>query len=295
MASKSRSSQGQPSRKLETVIYTPESRLRHPVKFLQEMWADLLASRNLARQLLIRDIKAQYRQSWLGYIWAFVPAITAGAGLAIAKSSNIINVAETDIPYAAYVMLSMTLWQTFTQSIQAPIAGISGAKAVLAKINIPPEALVLARIGQVLFNFCIKLILIVSIFVWFRIPVSWGTLAAPAGLLHMIALGTAIGLFLTPIASLYTDVSKLLGYAINGWLLVTPVIYPQPETGVLAAIVRVNPVADLLVTTRELATGLPLSDPAGFWITSGVSFLGLFVAWIFFRLSMPFIIERMST
>lgn len=291
---KMRSQPEHSSRPLRTVIYTPESRLRHPIELFREMWLGLLESRGLARQLLIRDIKAQYRRSWLGYVWAFVPAIATAIGLTVAKSSNLINVASTDLPYAVYIMLSVTLWQTFSQSILAPISGVNGGKRMLAKIKLPPEALVLARLGQVLFNFCIRLILIAGVFIWFRIPVGWGLLAAPVGLLHIIVLGTALGMFLAPIAALYSDVGRLLGFAMTGWLLITPVVYPSPKAGILARLVEINPVTHLLVTTRELATNMPISNPEGFWIVSGISFVSLIISWIFFRVTMPFIIERMS-
>ncbi|MEO0936498.1 MAG: ABC transporter permease, partial [Cyanobacteria bacterium J06641_2] len=55
---------------LHEAIYTPESLLRHPSRLFKQMWFDLLSSRELAWRLLIRDISAQYRQSFLGIIWA---------------------------------------------------------------------------------------------------------------------------------------------------------------------------------------------------------------------------------
>jgi lipopolysaccharide transport system permease protein len=110
----------------------------------------------------------------------------------------------------------------------------------------------------------------------------------------MIAFGFFIGLLLAPIASLYQDVQKTLGFVISGWLFLTPVIYPTPKDGILSVIVNLNPVTPLLVTTRELATGAELSHPVGFWIASAIALIGLLVAWIFYRLAMPFIIERMS-
>ena len=50
----------------------------------------------------------------------------------------------------------------------------------------------------------------------------------------------------------------------------------------------------LLVTTRELATTGDLSSPLGFWLASGLMFIGLGVSWLVYRVTMPIIIERMS-
>jgi lipopolysaccharide transport system permease protein len=113
-------------------------------------------------------------------------------------------------------------------------------------------------------------------------------------LLHLVAFGTCIGVFLAPIGALYEDVKRTLGFVTSGWFLLTPVIYPTPKTGILGTIVEMNPVTPLLVTTRELATGAELSHSVGFWIASCIGIMGLFLALGFYRLALPFIIERMS-
>jgi len=277
-----------------SAIYTPESQLRQPLKLFHVMGQDLLASRELACRLLIRDISAQYRQSLLGLFWAFVPPIATAIGLTAANNANAINIGTTDLPYAAYVMLSMTLWQTFVESLNGPIQAVTQAKAMLAKINFPREAIILAKIGEVLFNFSIKLILIISLLIWFRISVTWSVILAPVALIHLIALGTSIGLFLSPIAALYQDISKGLTFVIGAWLFLTPVIYPVPQNGTFATLVQLNPVTHLLVTTRELATTGIVSNSPGFWLASIFAIVSLLFAWLSYRLAMPFVIERMS-
>ena len=79
------------------------------------------------------------------------------AGLLMARNANVINISETNLPYAAYVMLSMMLWQTFTESLMAPITALQQTKPMLAKVNFLREALLLAKVGEVLFNFSLDL------------------------------------------------------------------------------------------------------------------------------------------
>jgi lipopolysaccharide transport system permease protein len=243
---------------------------------------------------MVRDISAQYRQSFLGIFWAFVPAIATALGLTLATNAKILNIGATELPYPAYVMFSMTLWQTFSEALNAPIQAVGGAKPMLARINFPREAIILSQLGQVFFNFGIKLILIIGLFIWFKMPISWTAILAPVGLIHLIALGTAIGLLLAPLASLYEDIPRGLGLILGLWLFLTPVIYPVPQEGTFAVLVRLNPVTPLLVTIRELATTGVVSHPQGFWIVSGVALVGLLVGWLFYRIAMPFVVERMS-
>ncbi|MCA1993393.1 MAG: ABC transporter permease [Coleofasciculus sp. S288] len=277
------------------VVFTPESTLRHPIQLLKQMWRDLLASRELAWRLMVRDISAQYRQSILGIAWAFLPPILMATGLTLAGEANVINVGKTDIPYPAYVMFSTSLWQTFVEALNGPVQAVTVAKPMLARVNFPREAIILAKLGEVFFNFAIKLILIVALFLWFRVPVSWTVILAPVALIHLIMLGTFIGILLAPLGVLYQDVSKGLTMITGFWLFLTPVIYPVPTEGTFGRLVNLNPVTPLLVTTRELATTGVLSEAFGFWVVSIITFVGLLFTWISFRLAMPFVIERVSS
>lgn len=281
--------------KTNRVVYRPESRIRHPLQLFREMGRDLLASRELAWRLLVRDISAQYRQSLLGIFWAFIPPVITAAGFTLAKSNGIVNIGHTELPYAAYVMFSMTLWQTFVEALNGPVQAVTAAKAMLARINFPSEALIVAKLGEVFFNFGIKLILIVGLFIWFKIPVTWSLILAPVALIHLVLLGTFLGLLLAPIGALYQDITRGLTLITGFWLFLTPVVYPVPSNGVFGSIVKLNPVTPLLVTIRELATTGVISDPQGFWIASLITILGLLLTWVFYRLAMPFVIERISS
>jgi lipopolysaccharide transport system permease protein len=259
------------------------------------MWQDLLASRELAWQLMKKDISSQYRQSLLGVIWAFIPPIILAAGFTFAANSKIVNIAETEIPYPAYVLFSTMLWQTFVDALNGPMQAVTGAKGLMAKINFPREAIVLSRLGQVFFNFGVKLILVVLVFLWFRISVPWSIVIAPVALIHLVLFGTALGLLLAPLAGLYNDVTKLLGLIMNPWLLLTPVLYPPPTQGFFAVVVKLNPVTPLLVTTRELVTTGQVSMAPGFWFVSGLTLVGLCLGWMLYRVSMPYVVERVSS
>jgi len=276
-------------------IYSAESELRHPLRLFKTMWRDLLASREIAWRLMVRDINTRYRQSLLGFGWAILPPVVLAFGFTLAGNAKVINIADTELPYTAYVMFSMILWQTFVDALNGPVQGVANAKTMLSRINFPPEGLLLAKLGENLFNFGIKLVLIVAIFLWYGMPITWKALLAPFALLELIMLGTLIGVFLAPLGALYQDVTHGLTIFTGFWLFLTPVVYPVPDSGLFATIVKTNPVTPLLVTTRELATTGIVSDPYRFFIVSAITIVGLFLTWVVFRLGMPFAIERVSS
>lgn len=283
------------SRKIPEVLYTFESSLRHPIRLLKQMVRDLWASRGLAWRLTVRDISAQYRQSLLGIAWAFLPPIFMAAGFTLAREAQVINIGSTSLPYPAYVMFSMTLWQTFVDALNGPMQALTHAKGLISRINFPGEAIILAQLGGTFFNFAIKLILIIGLFLWFQMPVGWAAFWAPGALMLLVMLGMLFGLLLAPLNMLYLDVSKGVNVLTGFWLFLTPVVYAVPSSGTFGTIVQLNPVTPLLVTTRELATTGVVSDPHRFWMISIMTVVGLLLAWVIYRIALPFVIERVSS
>ena len=281
--------------KLTESVYTPSSELRQPGRLLANMWRDLVGSRELAWRLMMRDISAHYRQSVFGFAWAFLPPIVMAAGFTLAGSAKVINIAQTPLPYAAYVMFSMILWQTFVEALNGPVSAVMNARQMLSRVNFPREAIVLGKLGEVGFNFLIKLVLIVAIFTWYKMPVTTAAFLAPLALASLILLGTFLGMLLAPLGVLYHDVTQGLTVLTGLWLFLTPIVYPVPQSGTFATIVKLNPVTPLLVTVRELATTGSVSEPGRFFVVTALTVVGLFLTWIVFRLAMPFAIERVSS
>lgn len=276
-------------------FYRAESQLKKPMLLFRDIINDLQSSRIIAYRLFRRDVKAKYRQTVFGYVWAFLPSIVVAYGLMAATRSNIISVGQTVLPYPAYVMLSMVLWQTFLEAFNAPLAAITESKTLLAKINFPRESIVIAKILEVFFNFFIKLILVVILYFFYKLPVTWNAFLAFFGVFQLVLLGVFLGLLIAPLGGIYQDVSKAISIITTVWFFITPVIYPIPASSNFATLISLNPVTPLLEATRQLATSGIVSDYSGFLFVSAVSYIGFFITWIVFRLAIPYVIERMPS
>ena len=285
------------SQALPEVTYTHKSELNQPLRLIRSMLHDLLASRELTWRLTVRNLSAQYRQSMLGYVWAFLPPLVTALTFIFLNSQKIMNLApnESNIPYPVYVLMGTLLWQGFVDALNSPLKLLNQSKSMLAKINFPHEALILAGLGEALFNFVIRLILLVPIFLWFRVNLPSTAWLAPLGIFSLLALGLMIGLLLAPIGLLYQDVQRSITIIVSMWLLLTPVVYPPPTQWPASMLVTFNPVSPLLVTTREMLTTGTLTQLNGFLIISGITFLLIVFGWLLYRLAMPRLIERMGS
>ncbi|MEM7773430.1 MAG: hypothetical protein AAF327_23350, partial [Cyanobacteria bacterium P01_A01_bin.37] len=109
---------------------------------------------------------------------------------------------------------------------------------------------------------------------------------------HLICFGFSLGLFLVPIGSLYTDVTSALPFLTRFWFFLTPVIYTPPSTWPYSLIVDLNPVTPLLLTTLELSTEGTVHNVVGFTVVSILSCVLLMTGWVFYRISIPMLVER---
>lgn len=276
------------------VTYGPEPLLRHPGRLLKEMGSDLLRSRGLAWRLFVRDISARYRQSLLGYVWAFLPPIAATATFVFLRSTGVFELGETALPYAAFALIGMVLWQTFVDAMQVPIRSITTAKPMLAKINFPREAILLAALGEVLFNFLIRALLLIATFLWFQILPPTTAFLFPVGVIAVMTLGFMFGVLLTPLGLLYNDVTQALTLGTTFWLFITPVLYPAPQDGLATLLNNYNPISPLITTSREWLTTGPASQLPLFLGVFGSSVVLLLLGWVLYRLALPHLIARMG-
>lgn len=279
---------------LPVTAYTPSSALTHPGRLIVQMFSDLWTGRELAWRLFVRDTAALYRQSILGYLWAFLPPLATAGTFMFLNSHQILTVGPTSVPYPAYVIIGMLLWQSFVDAVNSPMRAVAANKSILVKINFPRESLIVAGMLDVLLNFGIRLLILIPVFSIFKIPLTSSMLLFPVGSVALILLGLCFGLLLTPIALLYTDIDRSLGIITTFWLFLTPVIYPPVKTGVAAYLTTLNPVSPVFLTARDWLISQPAIHVKGFLIVTTLAFFFLLVAWLIYRVALPHLIERMG-
>ena len=280
---------------LAITVYTPASPLRNPGRLLGEMFRDLRASFELGWRLFVRDNSAQYRQSILGYVWAFIPPLVASLPFVFLNSQGVVSMGETtQIPYAAYAMIGTIIWQVFVDALATPLKTVLAAKSMLTRINFPREALLLAGLGMVVFNFLIRVVLLIGVFWWFRIIPPPTAVLFPLGVIALIMAGFMIGLIVTPLGLLYSDVQQTIPIAAMFLMLLTPVLYAQPSSGLARAITAWNPLTPLVMTTRDWLTLGTTNHLLSFSIVSISTCLLLFLGWVLYRLALPHVVARIG-
>ena len=262
---------------------------------LTDMLHDVSAGRQLAWQLAVRDIRAQYRQAFLGIFWALILPLANTVTWIFLNRTGIVSVAETYLPYPIYVFTGTMIWAIFMEALNAPLIQTTAAKPMLAKINFPHEALIMSGIIQTLFNGSIKIGLVIVVLLLFGIIPDWHLILFPLAVMSMILVGTTVGLLITPIGLLYTDVGKGLPLVMQFLMFVSPVVFPVPTTGWAEKIFELNPLTPLILVTRDWLTGVPTESVWPFLSINFLFLLVLLAVVVIYRIAMPIMIERIGS
>ncbi len=279
---------------MKETVYKSNSQLVTPRLFFSELLTDLRAIREIGWHFFLRNLRSQYRQSWLGYLWLLIPPFGTTLIWVYLTRANILNIGTMNIPYPVYVLTGMFLWQTFVETLVCPLQQLQSSRWILTKIKAPHEAFILAGLGGIVFNLLARMIILIVAFLWFGVSLQATLLLFPLGVFSLLLLGLAIGLLITPIGMLYTDVSNGLGVIITFWFFITPIVYMIPKDSKVLSIVKYNPVTPLLVTTRNWLMNGVVTPESGFYLVSIFALATFLFSWIFYRLAKPHLIVRLS-
>jgi lipopolysaccharide transport system permease protein len=274
-------------------VYTPESALRHPLALVADMRRDLMAGRALAWRLFVRDVQAQYRQSLMGYLWAFIPPVLMTLLFVFLQRSRGLSVGDIGAPYIVYVSVGMLFWQALIDAISHPLRFLESSKQLLVKLQFPREALLMAAMGVVLLNHVIRLVVLVALFaVTGFMPNIAGLLVAQLAVLPLILTGLMLSVGLSPLTLLFKDIGQGLMLGLNILLFVTPIGYAPSSPA--PAYVTYNPLYHLVEYGRGLVLNGVTAPDAAYLTIIAVAALLLAIGWVVFRLALPLIFERIG-
>jgi lipopolysaccharide transport system permease protein len=277
-----------------TRVYTPAPALLAPGVLLSDMARDLRLSLALGWQLAGRDLKAQYRQSLLGYLWALVPPLLVAASFIALKAGGVFSAESIGVPYGAYVITGTLLWQIFADAVVTPLRLVIASREMLVRVNFPREAIVLAGVFVTFFGALVRLAVMVPVLVYYQAAPTLALFFLPLGVVSLVLAGTCVGLLVTPVGVLYRDVEKVLPSLLMLWLLLTPVAYPIATAAGEPGWLAFNFASPLIEAARSaLIGGTPIAWGA-LALVNGAVLLALLAGWLLLRLAAPHLVARLG-
>lgn len=201
----------------------PELRFRRslsPWQALRELWA----ARHLARTLAERDLRARYKQTFLGAAWAMILPVT----LMLVFNLFFTRVADIDTggaPYTLFAYIGLLPWTFFSSSVSNGSQSLLANMALLNKVRCPREIFPIGTMSVAAVDTsCAGLVLIVLFAINTYAPRP-ETLFVPLLLAVQLAFTLGMTLILSASTVYLRDLRQALPIVLQLGLFATPVAY----------------------------------------------------------------------
>lgn len=241
----------------------------------------LTSHKYLLYQLTLREIKARYKQSIVGYAWILFNPLAQLLVFSFVFSV-IFRFPTGGIPYPAFLFIGLLPWTYLQTSLSASTMVLVDNANLLKKVNFPreilPYSVILAKGVDLIFS----LVLLAGFMVYYKMAFYPTIIFAALLLLIQVTLMTGLALFLSAANLFYRDIQYLTNLALLMWLYLTPVVYPLslvPEKYVW--VYKLNPMVGITEGYRSAFLNFPFDIGTILWSAIFSLIIFIFGYWIF--------------
>jgi len=249
---------------------------------LKKLFIPFVSYKFLLYQLSQKEIKARYKQSFVGYAWVIVNPL-AQLLVYTFVFSMIFRTSDVSVPYPLFVFSVLIPWTFLQTGITSATNSLVGNRELLKKVAFPreviPYAAVFSKSVDVAFSYIVFFIFMLI----YKVPISWTVILFVPLFSIQVLLTTAIGLITSAANLFYRDVQYLISLVLMVWMYLTPIVYPLsmvPEK--YLQLYKLNPLVGLIEGYRAVLFGQPIMYEDILW-SLVFSFILFVVSFIFFK------------
>jgi lipopolysaccharide transport system permease protein len=277
------------------IIYAPNNKQK--VNFFMTwvvMFNNIVRSRELIWQLFKRDFFATYKKSFLGFTWLLISPIIGIVSWIFLNSAGVLQPGDVGIPFPAYVLIGTSLWGLFMGFYSSSSGTLGAGSGFILQVKYPHEALLVKQVAGHLANFTITFVLNLAVLVGFGIIPDWRVIFFPILMLPMFFLGAGLGLILSVVSVVASDITNFVNIGLSFVFYATPIIYKRGTLGEpFNTLVEYNPLTYLVGGMRDIIISGEISNPDRFLYVSIASFIFFLIAWRLFYVSEDKVIEKL--
>src|SRR5215472_12745472 len=218
---------------------------------LREVWM----YRELLYFLIWRDLKIRYKQTLIGVAWVVLqPIMSMGAFTLF--FGRLAKLPSDGLPYPVFYFAALAPWTYFATALTKATGVVVGSQNLITKVYFPRLILPLSAVLSGLVDFGIAFLVLVIFNLSYGFRPGLGVLLLPIFLLIAVVTALGVGLWLSALNALYRDVSYVIPFIVQFWMLASPVAYSSslvPEKW--RWLYGLNPMAGVIDGFRWALTG----------------------------------------
>lgn len=253
---------------MKITLEAPPTLVIEPVKgWLGVNFREIWQHRNVLYILIWRDLKVRYKQTVLGFLWAFLQPF-----LKMVVFSMIFGrwagMGPKGYPYPVFVFAGLLPWGFFSASLTRCSQSIVSQQQFITKVYFPRLILPLSAIGSALMDFAVAFLILIGLLAYYpEVQVSVSILMVIPLVLLTILISFGAGTLFAALNVAYRDVRHVVPFLVQIWMFLTPVIYPVA----LAPpgwrwVLALNPMTGVIAGFRWAILGQPCD-----WTNLGIS------------------------
>ncbi len=224
---------------------------------LRALWA----YRELVLSLALRELKARYKNTVLGFFWSLLNPLAMMLVFTMVFTVFIQNSELKNFP--VFILCGLLPWNYFTAGVMGSINAIVGNANLVTKVYFPREVLPIAVVLANLINFLLTLLVLFGALLIVGANFSAWLWLLPVVILIQSCFILGLAFILSTLNVFYRDTLMVMDVAILAWFFLTPVFYPidqLPRNYVLLGMefdlhrlmYILNPMASIIGTYRDL-------------------------------------------
>lgn len=250
---------------------------------LVEFWS----YRELLKNLIVRELKLQYRGSFLGFLWSLLhPALLALVYYIVFTKLLIYHFEN----FALWLLVGILHWQLFQTAVTSSTNALLGSANLITNVHFPRLILPMATVGSKF----LQHILAALVFFLALVPLGghyWlGIVVYPLvlALQTIFILGVALGVSVLTVY--FRDLKHLVEVALRFMFWGTPIIYMISNISEnLQLVLHFNPMTAFVISYQSLFWYIELPS-ANYWgLMTMFALASLFLGLMLFRRFEPLV------
>jgi ABC-type polysaccharide/polyol phosphate export permease len=242
-------------------------------------------------ELFVRDLKARYKQTFLGGLWSLGSPLVELAVYAVVFGS-VLRAPSDGAPYPLFAYVGVVMWTFVSGGLVRGTTSITSNAGLVSSVPFPKAAAPLAAVGAALFDALLSAVFLALALAYYRAPLTVNILwLVPLGGI-LLAFVTGLALLLSALNVFYRDIHHVVGLAVRLWLFLTPVVYASSAVPERYRVpYALNPLVGIFESVRlVLVQGRP-PDWGALVYPAVAAALVLAVAALVFRATEPYFAE----
>ncbi len=211
---------------------------------------ELIKRKDLIIYLVLSGIKAQNRNTYLGYFWWILDPLLMGI---VYYFLRVVILGMKGENIGAFLIIGLLAWKWIASAVNTSAKSISSKAGIITQVYLPKAIFPLGTTLTQLINFSFGLIVVALFLAFYRIMPGIYLFWLPVLIFVQFLFLAALSLILAYYATFVRDIENVLSHIIRFWFYGSPVIW---ETGRLPArysyLVDANPASVFLTGYRNI-------------------------------------------